>query len=392
VERGIEVPQVQQVELIREKPETTVHRVVKEVPKVNMEYFERVLEVTTRVEEGMFCDSVCSSRPQRLETLTGSTRSPAPTSRTSYESLPEKSHGTSLLDEVTECLTSRTPKMVQSENLRFPHLFAGLTASGSFTSTGLASPSILEESHRKGELMRNRAGVVMLSTASGTYYCGRYLGVDSIPGSDGQCGPEDGPQCEDCLAAVVAATTVGGNTGAAPLLNFAGVPMQLGDFSEPEYDGRSTYYCGRVLGSEEIPGSDGRCGPCNGPQCNDCHRAQRQLEASLRFKLLDPHALRREGVRDNPSISLGRRPPLVRDCSPGSSAVRTPSSEACHRGLSRAHSAGAILRRDKLPSVSHTDHRTAKPPRVAPVPPLLIQRLEPASYLGLPKLSSRVLR
>eukprot|EP00403_Amphidinium_massartii_P003350 CAMPEP_0178382990 /NCGR_PEP_ID=MMETSP0689_2-20121128/6774_1 /TAXON_ID=160604 /ORGANISM="Amphidinium massartii, Strain CS-259" /LENGTH=318 /DNA_ID=CAMNT_0020003203 /DNA_START=89 /DNA_END=1045 /DNA_ORIENTATION=- len=34
------------------------------------------------------------------------------------------------------------------------------------------------------------------------------------------------------------------------------------------------YYCGRELGKEELPGSDGRCGPNNGPQCPSCHRFQ----------------------------------------------------------------------------------------------------------------------
>ena len=26
-----------------------------------------------------------------------------------------------------------------------------------------------------------------------TYYCGRFLGVAAIPGSDGSCGPNNGP-------------------------------------------------------------------------------------------------------------------------------------------------------------------------------------------------------
>jgi WD40 repeat protein len=34
------------------------------------------------------------------------------------------------------------------------------------------------------------------------------------------------------------------------------------------------YYCGRHLGSAAIPGSDGRCGPNNGPQCQSCVRFQ----------------------------------------------------------------------------------------------------------------------
>jgi hypothetical protein len=31
-------------------------------------------------------------------------------------------------------------------------------------------------------------------------YCGRRLGVEAIPGSDGRCGPNNGPQCADCQA------------------------------------------------------------------------------------------------------------------------------------------------------------------------------------------------
>mmetsp|Transcript_96631 Transcript_96631/g.259813 ORF Transcript_96631/g.259813 Transcript_96631/m.259813 type:complete len:266 (+) Transcript_96631:2-799(+) len=34
------------------------------------------------------------------------------------------------------------------------------------------------------------------------------------------------------------------------------------------------FYCGRNLGTAAIPGSDGRCGPSNGPQCSSCKRYQ----------------------------------------------------------------------------------------------------------------------
>mmetsp|Transcript_9194 Transcript_9194/g.9265 ORF Transcript_9194/g.9265 Transcript_9194/m.9265 type:complete len:505 (+) Transcript_9194:80-1594(+) len=51
-----------------------------------------------------------------------------------------------------------------------------------------------------------------------------------------------------------------------PLLNRAKAPLELGtDEGYLDY-----YYCGRRLGSRAIPGSDGRCGPQNGPQCRDC--------------------------------------------------------------------------------------------------------------------------
>jgi hypothetical protein len=47
----------------------------------------------------------------------------------------------------------------------------------------------------------NRAGVVMKLGNGATYYCGRTLGAEVIPGSDGTCGPTVGPQCPDCVSA-----------------------------------------------------------------------------------------------------------------------------------------------------------------------------------------------
>jgi hypothetical protein len=52
----------------------------------------------------------------------------------------------------------------------------------------------------------NRAGVQMSpgnirNDCHLRLYCGRRLGRDLIPGSDGQCGPNNGPQCADCKAA-----------------------------------------------------------------------------------------------------------------------------------------------------------------------------------------------
>mmetsp|Transcript_48974 Transcript_48974/g.116463 ORF Transcript_48974/g.116463 Transcript_48974/m.116463 type:complete len:471 (+) Transcript_48974:84-1496(+) len=54
---------------------------------------------------------------------------------------------------------------------------------------------------------------------------------------------------------------------AVPVTNDEGAHVQLGA------DGR-THYCGRHLGKAAIPGSDGRCGPTNGPQCQSCRRLQ----------------------------------------------------------------------------------------------------------------------
>lgn len=44
------------------------------------------------------------------------------------------------------------------------------------------------------------------------------------------------------------------------ILNDEGVPVFLSAFSD-------TFYCSRKM---DIPGSDGRCGPDNGPQCKSC--------------------------------------------------------------------------------------------------------------------------
>jgi len=53
----------------------------------------------------------------------------------------------------------------------------------------------------QGPLSRhNAAGCPMKKGRNGAYYCGRRLGVEIIPHSDGQCGPDDGPACPDCKA------------------------------------------------------------------------------------------------------------------------------------------------------------------------------------------------
>ena len=49
--------------------------------------------------------------------------------------------------------------------------------------------------------LRNNAGYPMTMAVNGTFYCGRLLGVQEIPNSDGQCGPRDGPSCSDCHSA-----------------------------------------------------------------------------------------------------------------------------------------------------------------------------------------------
>jgi len=47
----------------------------------------------------------------------------------------------------------------------------------------------------------NLAGAEMKrSGQTALFYCNRYLGASLIPGSDGRCGPNNGPQCADCKA------------------------------------------------------------------------------------------------------------------------------------------------------------------------------------------------
>ena len=50
---------------------------------------------------------------------------------------------------------------------------------------------------------RNREGDVVirgLNEHNGKYYCGIQIGKKAIPGSDGRCGPTNGPACEACKA------------------------------------------------------------------------------------------------------------------------------------------------------------------------------------------------
>jgi hypothetical protein len=57
--------------------------------------------------------------------------------------------------------------------------------------------------------------------------------------------------------------------------NDEGAPVNLGNHKfgkGDENDGSAKFYCGRKLGLQAIPGSDGQCGPHGGPQCASCKR------------------------------------------------------------------------------------------------------------------------
>jgi hypothetical protein len=90
----------------------------------------------------------------------------------------------------------------------------------------------------------------------------------------------------------------------AGLLNDAGFPMTLGSSlttilkSTAQTD---TYYCSRWLGPAAIPGSDGQCGPDNGPQCADCKAAQQ---------------LYKELFSSSPVMYLSERSPLFASVGP----------------------------------------------------------------------------
>ena len=88
------------------------------------------------------------------------------------------------------------------------------------------------------------------------FYCGRFLGSDAIPGSDGRCGPTAGPACASC------------SRFQASLVNDEGDVVAFGT----SIGCQGTFYCGRRKGVSAIPGSDGRCGPDDGPACQSCCR------------------------------------------------------------------------------------------------------------------------
>jgi hypothetical protein len=64
--------------------------------------------------------------------------------------------------------------------------------------------------------------------------------------------------------------------------NDEGAPVAFGDGRDADQEGGNgigLYYCGRDLGEDAIPGSDGHCGPYGGPQCASCKRFQAQEES-----------------------------------------------------------------------------------------------------------------
>jgi hypothetical protein len=48
-----------------------------------------------------------------------------------------------------------------------------------------------------GEVALGTSGAVVKNVKK--YYCGQHVGMGELPGSDGYCGPDDGPQCYSCV-------------------------------------------------------------------------------------------------------------------------------------------------------------------------------------------------
>ncbi len=68
-------------------------------------------------------------------------------------------------------------------------------SSSSFSDAVLMLP---HHSPVSADPITNRAGAVAVPGSNMVFYCGRNLGRDQIPGSNGVCGPNNGPQCADC--------------------------------------------------------------------------------------------------------------------------------------------------------------------------------------------------
>ena len=106
-------------------------------------------------------------------------------------------------------------------------MYEGLTSSHGFQAHDAATEGWVLERSATGALLflpktyfgarhakleaKNDNGVVVRSAQPGSWlYCGRWLGTKAIPLSDGQCGPDAGPQCSSCKVRLAAAPNVDG--------------------------------------------------------------------------------------------------------------------------------------------------------------------------------------
>ena len=86
--------------------------------------------------------------------------------------------------------------------------------------------------------------------------CGRFLGMEEIPGSDGRCGPNNGPECSSCRRFRVSMMDLCNDHGAA---------LRLGRNGE--------FYCGAALLFTTVGSVSAGCGD-DGFQCHSCRRFQ----------------------------------------------------------------------------------------------------------------------
>jgi hypothetical protein len=78
-----------------------------------------------------------------------------------------------------------------------------------------------------GQLFNISGAVMTRSSQTGLLYCGRNLGRNVIPGSDGFCGPNNGPQCSDCKFSVASVSSSSAAPSSFPSLSgaFGSTPM-----------------------------------------------------------------------------------------------------------------------------------------------------------------------
>eukprot|EP01068_Selenidium_serpulae_P000818 Selendium_serpulae@DN11446_c0_g1_i1.p1 len=130
------------------------------------------------------------------------------------------------------------------------------------------------------ELLNDEGAPVALGLSQKSrnlWYCGRTLGAAHIPNSNGQCGPYSGPQCTSCTRFQDAYKQA--HTCRKRYVNDEGAPIRTGNDKTWSH----LWYCGRFMGPGAIAGSDGICGPDNGPQCDACKRFQKAISALTRF-------------------------------------------------------------------------------------------------------------
>lgn len=110
----------------------------------------------------------------------------------------------------------------------------------------------------------NEKGLKARLGSSGKYYCGGKLEGKCGPWGccDGSCGPTNGCNCRACMILDIQTR----NLPKGYWVNRDGAICRRGT--------TGNVYCGRKM---DMPGSDGYCGPTNGPQCKSCKVLQGQL-------------------------------------------------------------------------------------------------------------------